>query len=432
MHIALIHDWILGLGGAERVLKVLHEMFPEAPIYTFFYNKKFTDKFLPRAEIKSSFLQKLYKLRLNHKLFLPFLPTAAESFDLSGFDLVISSSIAFSKGLILKPKTRHICYCYSPTRFLWDWHKEYQTQNAKHKTQNFGIGILQHFLRIWDRSAADRVDEFIAISKNVQQRIKKYYNRDSTVIYPPVSNWTAPQTLPLQYARSTSDSARSPSSADLVSSEKLYLIPTVQSASSATSEAMSVPLQKSLKIRSWKLERFDLDSAKRSDLEIEPNYFLIVSRLFPHKNIDIAIQAFNKLELPLTIVGNGPEKKHLQKLAAPNADIKFAGTVSDENLVKYYQECKAFVMPQEEDFGLTPLEAMQFGKPVLALKKGGALEYILEGINGEFFEDAHPAVLADGIRRLNENYRNYSPLVIKKTAEKFSRQRFEEEIKKTI
>src|SRR3989338_6630886 len=174
LKVALVHDWILGLGGAERTLKVLHEMFPEAPIYTFFYNKNFTDCFLPDAEIQSSFLQKIYKLQIvNHKFFLPLLPVAAESFDFSGYDLVISSSIAFSKGLILKPKTRHICYCYSPTRFLWDWHKEYQTQNTKHKTQNFGIGILQHFLRIWDRSAADRVDEFIAISKNVQQSIRK-------------------------------------------------------------------------------------------------------------------------------------------------------------------------------------------------------------------------------------------------------------------
>ncbi len=373
MRVALVHDWILGLGGAERTLRVLHEMFPEASVYTFFYNKKFTDQFLPGVEIRSSFLQKFYKLKaINHKCFLPFLPVAAESFDLSEYDLVISSSIAFSKGLILKPKTRHICYCYSPTRFLWDWHKGYQTQNAKRKTQNFGIAILQHFLRIWDRSAADRVDEFIAISKNVQRRIKKYYNRDSTVIYPPVK----------RFDRQSKD--------------------------------------------------FYSDSLKRSNLEVASSYFLIVSRLFPHKNIDIAIQAFNKLELPLIMVGKGPEHKKLKSMIENKNLIKMVGAVSDENLVKYYQGCKAFVMPQEEDFGLTPLEAMQFGKPVLALKRGGALEYILEGINGEFFEDSHPAVLADGVRRLNENYENYSPLVIKKTAEKFSRRRFEEEIKKLI
>src|SRR3989344_8887925 len=181
LKIALVHDWILGLGGAERVLKVLHEMFPKAPVYTFFYNKEFTDKFLPEAKIKSSFLQKFHRLKLiNHKIFLPLLPIAAESFDLSHYDLVISSSIAFYKGLILKPKTKHICYCYSPTRFLWDRHTEYEHSSWPAK-------FAQHLLRIWDRQASDRVDEVIAISENVQDRIQKYYRRDAKIIYPPVS-----------------------------------------------------------------------------------------------------------------------------------------------------------------------------------------------------------------------------------------------------
>ena len=153
LKIALCHDWLLGLGGAERTLKVLHEMFPQAPVYTFFYDKKFTGSFLPNAEIKPSFVQSLYKLKiLNHKLFLPLLPIAAESFDLNSYDLVISSSIAFSKGLILKPKTKHICYCYSPTRFLWDWHQEYlkRFDLGSLKKSNLGLSgwgtrIVQHF-----------------------------------------------------------------------------------------------------------------------------------------------------------------------------------------------------------------------------------------------------------------------------------------------
>lgn len=374
--IALVHDWLLGLGGAERTLKVLHEMFPEAPVYTFFYNKKFTDKFLPNAQIKPSFLQNLFKLRIfNHKIFLPLLPIAAESFDLSPYDLVISSSIAFSKGLILKPKTKHLCYCYSPTRFLWDWHNEYLKRSHLGAT-GWGIKTLQHFLRIWDRQSANRVDQFVAISKTVQQRIKKYYGRDSTVIYSPVKRFDIrPRTI--------EDELRGRSS-------------------------------------------------KRFDLEIKPNYYLIVSRLFVHKNIDIAVKAFNKLELPLIVIGSGPEYKKLKKMVENKSMIKLLGEVPDQDLAGYYANAKAFIMPQEEDFGLTPLEIMTFGKPVLALRRGGALEYVLEGINGEFFDDPHPAVLADGVRRLNENYKNYSPLVIKKTAEKFSRSRFEEEIKKLI
>ncbi|MBI2057749.1 MAG: glycosyltransferase [Candidatus Yanofskybacteria bacterium] len=411
LKIALVHDWILSLGGAERVLKVLHEMFPEAPIYTFFYNKKFTDKFLPEAKIKSSFLQKLYKLKfVNHKLFLPLLPVAAESFDLSQYDLVISSSIAFSKGLILKPKTRHICYCYSPTRFLWDWHSEYN------KKQTWRSKLVQHFLRIWDRSAADRVDEFVAISKNVQERIKKYYNRDSVVIYPPTENLVASQIQPFQYVRPAPAAGLTRAEVGVCSQLKNNYTARNQATLNfrATSRAVSTTL---------------LENINSSRFQ---NYFLIVSRLFPHKNIDIAIQAFNKLELPLVIVGSGPEFGKLRSTVENRSLIKLTGNVSDEDLAKYYEKCKAFIMPQEEDFGLTPLEAMQFGKPVLALKRGGALEYIEESVNGEFFEDAHPAVLADGVRRLNENYKNYSPLVIKKTAEKFSRRRFEEEVKKLI
>lgn len=404
MKVALTHDWLLGLGGAERTLKVLHEMFPQAPIYTFFYNKKFTDKFLPNAEIKSSFLQKFYKTNIvNHKIFLPILPIAAESFDLSVYDLVISSSIAFSKGLVLKPKTKHVCYCYSPTRFLWDWHNEHN------KNQKTALAkVAQHFLRIWDRSSADRVDKFIAISKNVQQRIKKYYNRDSQVIYPPV-------TLVNSGFADTAFSVRSPRSSGGACSQ-------FAQGSGGVKNNYTPPDQATLGLTAT----LKAVSAKPQTTQ---DYFLIVSRLFPHKNIGIAIQAFNKLELPLLIIGEGPEHGKLKRLIENKKLIKLSGHVPDEQLPHYYANAKAFIMPQEEDFGLTPIEAMQFGKPVLALKRGGALEYVLEGINGEFFEDPHPAVLADGVRRLNENYKNYSPLVIKKTAERFSRQRFEREIR---
>ncbi len=355
LKIALVHDWILNIGGAERVLKAFHEMFPKAPIYTLFYNKEFTDKFLPGADIRPTFLQKTKRWIKKHKLLLPLMPLAVESIDLSDFDLAISSSAAFSKGLILKTKTTHLCYCYSPTRFLWDWHREYKNQNPI-------IGLLQHFLRLWDRQAANRVDHFIAISKNVQKRIKKYYQRDSVVIYPPVSRLSA--------------------------------------------------------VGNWRSAENQRPAARE--------FYLIVSRLYPHKNINTAIEAFNKLGHPLVVMGDGPERKKLEKMAKKN--ITFLGELPDRHLYQYYSQCKAFVMPQEEDFGITPIEAMLCGKPVVALKRGGALEYILEGINGEFFDDPTPEVLADGVRRLNENYKNYSPLVIKKTAGRFSEERFKKEI----
>jgi glycosyltransferase involved in cell wall biosynthesis len=359
LKIALVHDWLLGIGGAERTLKALHEIFTSAPIYTLFYDKKFTDKFVPDADIRPSFLQKTYQKIGTHKLLTPFLPTAVESLDLSEYDLVISSSVSFSKGLILKPKTRHICYCYSPMRQVWDWHAEYK--NEPHLAPKAVTVLFQHFFRIWDRLASTRVDEFIAISENVRQRIKKYYRRDSTVIFPPVE---------------------------------------FSSPSFASHSLCSKP------------------------------YFLIVSRLFKHKNVDIAVQAFNKLEWPLVIIGDGPEMNRLRRLARGNANIIFLGYRSDSVIREHYAKCSAFIMPQEEDFGIAPIEAMSCGKPVLALKRGGALEYLQEGVNGEFFEDPTEEVLADGVRRLKEGIDagKYNPEIIKKTAERFSAERFKNEV----
>lgn len=349
MRVALVHDWLSTLGGAERVLVELHKIFPDAPIYTLFYDKKFKAEHLLDAEIRPSYLQGFPFINKHYKYAAVLMPSAIESFDLSDFDVVISSSVFFSKGLVLRPKTKHICYCYSPTRQLWDLH----TGNRESGT---GYQLAQHLLRLWDRQAADRVDEFIAISETVRSRIQKYYKKDAKVIYPPVPE--LPEGSP----------------------EK--------------------PLKK--------------------------EYYLTVSRLFPHKNIDIAIDAFNKLGFELVIIGDGPAKKELKRLAGKN--IHFLGRQDDETVATYYRHAKAFIMPQEEDFGLTPIEAMQFGVPILALRKGGALETVKEGITGEFFDDPIPEALADGIRRLNENYRNYRPDVIRSYTNHFSKSLFRKQI----
>lgn len=352
MRIALVHDWLLRTGGAENVFKTLCEMYPKADVYTLFYDKRFTKKFLPGRDIKTTFLQKIPGITKIYKIFLPFMPTAAESLDLSAYDLVISSSIAFSKGLVLRPKTTHISYCHSPTRFLWDRQVEYM------KDHGFFVRIILHWLRVWDNQAAQRVDYFIANSRHTLMRINKYYNRDSKVIYPPVETG-------------------------------------------------------GLKV---------LDGSK--------DFYLIVSQLLPHKNIDVAVDTFNKLDLPLIIAGDGPMKEKLQGMAKKN--VKILGHVNEDQKSRLYEDCRAFIMPQEEDFGIAPIEAMLRGKPVLALKRGGALEYVLESLNGEFFDDPVPEVLADGVRRLYENYPTYSPKVIRKSAERFSRERFEKEIKEFI
>lgn len=372
MKIALVHDWLTNLSGAERVLIELHKMFPDAPIYTLFENRKFTSQYLPNAEIRPSFLQKIPGIAKNYKYFFFLMPTAIESFDLSDFDVVISSSAIFSKGLVLKPKTRHICYCYSPTRQIWDLH------SLNHSRHPILYNLSQHLLRIWDRQASDRVDEFVAISEHVRQRIQKYYRKDAKVIYPPISMVRGPASA---YPHPCSRNPRGGG-------------PPVES-----------PLT---------------------------NYYLIVSRLFPHKNIDIAIEAFAKLNLPLVIIGTGPEYKNLKSIIHNRKSIQLLDFVPDEELPHYYQNCRAFIMPQEEDFGITPIEAMSYGKPVLALRKGGAVETVIESKTGEFFDDPIPEALANGVRRLNENYLNYDPEFIRSHVKQFSSEEFRKKVANLI
>jgi len=348
MKVALVHDYLVRLGGAERVLFSLRKIFPNAPIYTLIYDKNKLGKYLNNAKIVTSFLQNFpYILRKNYRALLPFIPAAVETLDLSDFDLVISSCSAFCKGIILRAHATHICYCHRPTGFLWDDTFTYNTRFNSIKK------IFFHFLRLWDLSAADRVDYFIANSNFTLKRIKKFYRKSAEVIYPPVQlGIFRPQENHLQ----------------------------------------------------------------------KSGYFLIVSQLTYYKRIDIAIEAFNKLELPLIIIGEGRERKKLQKMA--NRNIKFLGFLEDEKVKEYYKNCIAFIFPGKDDFGISPVEAMSFGKPVLAFRGGGALEIILEGETGEFFDDLHPASLADGARRILKNLKNYNPFIIRKRAEEFSEEKF--------
>ncbi len=362
MRVVLVHDYLIRFGGAERVLLSLQKIFPQAPIYTLLYDKEKMERYFPNTKIRTSFLEKLPLAKKYHRLLAPLMPAAVESLDLRDFDFIISSSSAFIKGLILRPRTIHICYCHNPTRFLWDYTYQYNGGPS------FLRRMIIHYLRLWDKAAANRVDYFIANSKATARRIKKYYGRQAKVIYPPTGT-----------------------------------VPEGQSSQNGT-----LPQGRSL----------------------SADYFLIVSQLTPYKRIDLAIDAFNKLELPLIIIGQGRDKKRLEKMA--QANIKFLGWQPDEVVKEYYQNCTAFIFPGEDDFGITPVEAMSFGKPVLAYRRGGATETVLESITGEFFDDPASEALADGIRRLWLNIGNYSPLLIKKRAEKFSPERFEKDIKEFI
>lgn len=362
--IAVVHDFLIYYGGAEKVLETLAEMFPKAPIYTLLYDKeKMRGKFANR-EIRTSFLQKFPKfLRRKHKYLLPFLPTAPETFDLREFDLVISTSGAWSKGIVTKLNTVHIAYIHSPMRFAWDYNERYLKENRKEKWSFLVRPILSYF-RIWDKMAADRPDYLIANSRYTQERIKKYYRQKSQVIYPP-----------------------------------------------AFLEEKNISVRLNIS-----------DNFK--------NYFLVVSRLSSYKKIDAIINAFNKLGLPLLVIGEGDQKKYLKSVAGEN--IKILGWQPEDKIKKYYQNARALVAASVEDFGITPVEAMSFGTPVIALREGGFLETVIEGEKGEFFDASTPEVIADGVRRFIENESNYNKEEIAKRAEEFSKEKFIREMKNFI
>lgn len=364
MRVALVHDYLNQYGGAERVLESLIEIFPSAPIYTLVYNAeamkgKFFDK-----EIRTSFLQKIPFARSHHRIFPILMPLAIEKFDLSGYDIVVSDSASFGKGVITKPETIHICYCHTPPRFAWDDSQKYIKEFSMPKLAKIFIPFFMNYIRVWDKEAASRVDKFICNSNFVAQRIKKYYRQDAEIIYPPVD-----------------------------------------------------------------VNFFNVKSSENpSATDNKTSYFLIVGRLLAYKKFDIAIEAFNKLELSLKIIGDGPEKKRLKNIARKN--IEFLGELREEDLRKYYQECQALIFPQEEDFGIVALEAMACGKPVIAYQGGGALESVKKGETGMFFNEQTPESLIKVVKEFRPE--KFNSQIIRVHALKFDKEIFKKKIKEFI
>ncbi|MBD3245177.1 MAG: glycosyltransferase [Candidatus Moranbacteria bacterium] len=368
MRIALVHDYLIQYGGAERVLESFMEIFPKAPVYTLIYDEKTLGKTFKNKLIRTSFLQKIPFAKSEHHFFPILMPTAIEQFDLSYYDVVLSDSSSYAKGVVTSPGTLHICYCHTPMRYAWDdCHKYTREYNYPWGVKKL-VPIGMNYIRIWDRMAAQRVDHFIANSNLVQRRIKKYYKANSKVIYPP------------------------------------------------------------LFLENFKLQPQDLTF--KENKKRQKDYYLMVGRLVPYKKFDLAIKAFNKLGLPLKIAGGGPEMKKLKKIAKKN--IEFLGSLkSSGNLLpKIYQGCRALIYPQEEDFGLVPLEAMACGKPVIAYKKGGALETVQEGQTGIFFNSQTVKDLISAVKRFEKM--NFDPEKIVHYSKGFSKTRFKKEIEKFI
>lgn len=363
-NIAIVHDYLTAIGGAEKTVQAMGEMFPAAPVYALLHDRSALGSDFLKNPIHTSFLRRLPRfMRKRRKLLLPFLAVAPESFDLREFDVVLTSSGAFSKAVITKPNTINICYCHSPMRFAWDYTHQYLKEINADRLKGFTGRLALNYLRVWDAVSADRVDYFIANSYATLKKINKYYRRHAEVIYPPVE----------------------------------------------TERYAAAALR-----------------AKGDD----GGYYLIVSRLSPYKKIDIAIEAFNKLGWNLVIVGTGTEMRRLKKLAGPT--VKVVGSQVPEKVESYYARARGYILPGEEDFGIAPVEAMAAGKPVLALRAGGALETVVEGVTGEFFDAPTTEVLAEGAYRLENARKKYDPAAIQENAQRFSKERFQRELRSFI
>lgn len=351
LKVALVHDFIQSLGGAERTTLALSEIFPDAPIYTLTYNSKLGKYFKGKKIIVSSVQKYTF---LPTKFLLPFYAGAIEEFDFSEFDIVISSSNSFAKNIITPADTIHISYIHSPMRYVWDtWHTYLDEQNLGRAFKATMRSLLTK-IRMWDKLGSSRVDVFVANSINVRNRIRKYYRRDARVIYPPV----------------------------------------------------------------------DVD--KISVSKNNEGYYLAISRLSKYKRIDLAIAACKDLDLPLKVIGTGEEENNFKRDAGKKTEI--LGWVGDKEKAKYIENCKALIFPGEEDFGIVPVEAMAAGKPVIAFKKGGLLETVIENKTGIFFDEQTVGSLKRAIRIFDSRQGNFDPQIIRTHAEMFSGQKFRKNI----
>jgi glycosyltransferase involved in cell wall biosynthesis len=361
MKIALVHDYLNQFGGAERVVMALHEIFPNAPIYTSIYDPKRLPKNFEDYDVRFSFMQYLPWVSAAYRYYFLIYPWAFQSFDLAEYEVILSSSSAYAKGIRKNPEQLHICYCHTPARFLWRL-EDYLKQEP---IPSWIKTVLPYFLgplKKWDVQNTQGVDFFIANSAVVAQRIKKIYGRESVIINPPVDG-----------------------------------------------------------------EFFKPSSVDR-------DYFLVVSRLNAYKRIDLVVEVFNQLELPLKIIGTGPAFNNLKKMAREH--IEFLGKVSDLELARYLAECRALIFPGEEDFGIVPLEAMACGRPVIAYRKGGVLETMLDEETGVFFYPQTSEALSAAVKRfqfmvfdkhkIREHALKFDKKVFKRKIEEFVNEKYQE------
>ncbi len=365
LRVAIVHYWFIGRAGGERIVEALAEIFPQADLFSLVADRSTLAPILQSRKLQTSFLQRVPGAKKFHRHFLFLQPLALEQFDLSDYDLVISSESGPAKGVITSSKTCHICYCHSPMRYIWDMYPEYR------RSMGVLVGTLfsltAHYIRLWDQASASRVDYFVANSHYSASRIRKYYGRESTVIHPPVE----------------------------VSAGKI--------------------------------------SAQQSE------YYVAVGRLVEYKRFDLAVAACVELGRPLKIIGVGPQEKALRRMAGPT--VEFLGRISDGELREILAGCRALLFPGEEDFGIVPVEAQSFGKPVIAYASGGVLETVrgifpneaeLENPTGVFFRDKSLSGLTKAILQFESMEQEFRPETIRQHSLQFDSAIFKRHISEFI
>ena len=346
MKVALVHYWLLGSRGGEKVLEAICRIFPEADIFTLFYDPESVPALIRSKNVKASFLNPFKKF---YRSLLPLMPMALEEFDLRSYDLVISSESGPAKGVLTSSTTRHLCYCHTPMRYLWELYPAYRTEFQQSMVSRALMAPIANYLRTWDYSTAARVDTFMANSRNVKHRIWRTYRRKSRVVYPPV---------PVQTFHHSANSG----------------------------------------------------------------YFLMVSEMVAYKRLNYVVRSFARNGRRLKIVGDGPEHARLRKLAAKN--IEFCGRVPDRELRELYANSTAFLMPGEEDFGMTMVESLASGKPVIALGRGGAIDIVGNGC-GVLYAEPTETCLEDALRSFDQVESLINPAQLISCASQFSEAAFE-------
>ena len=355
MKVAIVHYWLVGMRGGEKVVEGLCRLFPGADIFTHVYAPDRVSDVIRRHRVVTSFINGLPWAQRLYQRYLPLMPIATEQFDLRGYDLILSSESGPAKGVIPPPGALHVCYCHSPMRYVWNMYHDYRERSGV--LTRALMPAAAHYVRNWDALTAMRVDNFVANSFTVRDRIRRYYGRDAQVIHPPVE-----------------------------------------------------------------VDAFEVVPDEVSD------QFLMVGELVPYKRTELAIEAFNRMGLPLVVIGGGERLKAMRSLAGRTVSV--LGPQPFPVLRHHYARCQALVFPGEEDFGIVPVEAQASGRPVIAYGRGGATETVCDGRSGVLFQEQTVEGLAGAVERFRTM--TFDPQRIARDARRFSADNFQNSMRRYL